>query len=834
MNAQPNVAPSLLGQQAFDGLGRQLTVVVGGRTTYYEYTTGQHPPSANVLADGKRVEFTYEPHLENQVLAIHPANEPANTFTYHPQLSLPVSASGPLGRQTMAYTACGLPKTDTWTVDGKAYVTTWRHALGALLLGFDDADGVDHERRYDSFGRLDRVKADGITRDMTYDEFDRVASLTAVDAASGNRVVQTLSYDALGREHTRRFDITVVGSTRNIVQTLGYSALDQLTSRQWQDGTEVGKETFNYDNRGRLTRYTANPTAAPTDLFGNSVIDQQFTLNPFNGYETVVSTFADGKTDIATFNYATTDSTQVSSINHSHSSWPTRIDLTYDACGRVRTYRFPTTARTPALDRTLTWDAQDRLVKVDDQTKICDYRYDPSGQLTDRVIDGMLTRSFFSGGQPTHETTGTDTLRLMGDGGTLFAHSKLAKGVHQATTLLGCDAQGSVRIEADSAVRTRFYTAHGAEAAKDDNSPFGFAGERRDTLTGWYIPSGYRPYDPIVMGFLSPDSDSPFGQGGLNPYAYCAGDPVNRIDPSGHGWLTWLAAGIGIGLAVIGTVATLGAAAPAFAALAAGGIGALTASGAIAIGVATLSAVSLGTGVASTVLEATNKDSKAASILGWVSMGTGLAEFGLSMAPKAAARLSLKLGRSAGRGAQKIVKGPMLSRPAATGPSKYKKRNFDYLLYEAKAGNADVRVHSNYLNSGYPAFETHGMPFDINSNLWNSKGVFRPAEEVALEMKSWLKTIDYPEGEPFILLACNGGSSGAATKVAKVTGRSVISFKKTILVDTSDSSQLFRHTSRTTNHPLALRSFRKIFTERPQYSEHFLYERAEMDIYPPT
>nr|GFD54672.1 hypothetical protein [Tanacetum cinerariifolium] len=66
-----------------------------------------------------------------------------------------------------------------------------------------DADGVDHERRYDSFGRLDRVKADGITRDMTYDEFDRVASLTAVDAASGNRVVQTLSYDALGREHTR-------------------------------------------------------------------------------------------------------------------------------------------------------------------------------------------------------------------------------------------------------------------------------------------------------------------------------------------------------------------------------------------------------------------------------------------------------------------------------------------------------------------------------------------------------------------------------------------------------------------------------------------------------
>lgn len=777
MNAQPNVAPSLLGQQAFDGLGRQLTVVVGGRTTYYEYTTGQHPPSANVLADGKRVEFTYEPHLENQVLAIHPANEPANTFTYHPQLSLPVSASGPLGRQTMAYTACGLPKTDTWTVDGKAYVTTWRHALGGLLLGFDDADGVDHERRYDSFGRLDRVKADGITHDMTYDEFDRVASLTAVDAASGNRVVQTLSYDALGREHTRRFDITVVGSTRNIVQTLGYSALDQLTSRQWQDGTEVGKETFNYDNRGRLTRYTANPTAAPTDLFGNSVIDQQFTLNPFNGYETVVSTFADGKTDIATFNYATTDSTQVSSINHSHSSWPTTIELTYDKCGRAINYRFGATVNRPALDRTLTWDAQDRLIKVDDRTKICDYRYDPSGQLTDRVIDGMLTRSFFSGGQPTHETTGTDTLRLMGDGGTLFAQSKLAKGVHQATTLLGCDAQGSVRIEADSAVRTRFYTAHGAEAAKDDNSPFGFAGERRDTLTGWYIPSGYRPYDPLIMGFLSPDSDSPFGQGGLNPYAYCAGDPVNRIDPSGHGWVTWLAAGIGIGLALAATVATFGAAVPAFAALA--GIGALTTSGAVAIGVSALSAVSLGTGIAATVLEATNKDSKAASILGWVSMGTGLAEFGMIMAPKAAARLSLKLGRSAGRASAKASGDAAV--PTISRGNRQASRwvGGSEILRRAEDGTVDVAVHHK-LWGEYLGFETHASPagylMSARGRFFNADGFFKRIISPRLQRMS------RPKDEPIVLLACSAGKSGVAQRIADLSASPVMAWDGTIYI----------------------------------------------------
>jgi hypothetical protein len=36
------------------------------------------------------------------------------------------------------------------------------------------------------------------------------------------------------------------------------------------------------------------------------------------------------------------------------------------------------------------------------------------------------------------------------------------------------------------------------------------------------------------MRFNSPDSLSPFGEGGLNAYAYCIGDPINRRDPTGH------------------------------------------------------------------------------------------------------------------------------------------------------------------------------------------------------------------------------------------------------------------------------------------------------------
>ena len=49
------------------------------------------------------------------------------------------------------------------------------------------------------------------------------------------------------------------------------------------------------------------------------------------------------------------------------------------------------------------------------------------------------------------------------------------------------------------------------------------------------------------MRFNSPDQLSPFDAGGLNAYAYCSGDPVNRSDPSGRAsFEDILLAGVGV------------------------------------------------------------------------------------------------------------------------------------------------------------------------------------------------------------------------------------------------------------------------------------------------
>jgi RHS repeat-associated protein len=77
----------------------------------------------------------------------------------------------------------------------------------------------------------------------------------------------------------------------------------------------------------------------------------------------------------------------------------------------------------------------------------------------------------------------------------------------------------------------RSYSAYGAYAGARN---IAFGGQMVDRLTGCYhLGNGRRTYNPVLMRFHSADSLSPFSDGGLNAYAYCNGDPINRVDPSG-------------------------------------------------------------------------------------------------------------------------------------------------------------------------------------------------------------------------------------------------------------------------------------------------------------
>ncbi|QCI11380.1 RHS repeat-associated core domain-containing protein [Pseudomonas putida] len=101
------------------------------------------------------------------------------------------------------------------------------------------------------------------------------------------------------------------------------------------------------------------------------------------------------------------------------------------------------------------------------------------------------------------------------------------------TRLYIADGQGSVQQYPGGGPHG--YTAYGYDIRQRSLTKLGFNGERREPSTEYYLlGQGYRAYNPALMRFQAPDSLSPFGEAGINSYAYCLGDPINNADPSGH------------------------------------------------------------------------------------------------------------------------------------------------------------------------------------------------------------------------------------------------------------------------------------------------------------
>lgn len=82
------------------------------------------------------------------------------------------------------------------------------------------------------------------------------------------------------------------------------------------------------------------------------------------------------------------------------------------------------------------------------------------------------------------------------------------------------------------------YSPYGLSDSPPENYCLAFNCELwQAAFQGYLLGNGRRPFNPILMRFMTADRMSPFGRGGLNTYAYCGGDPINNVDPSGHFFL---------------------------------------------------------------------------------------------------------------------------------------------------------------------------------------------------------------------------------------------------------------------------------------------------------
>lgn len=142
------------------------------------------------------------------------------------------------------------------------------------------------------------------------------------------------------------------------------------------------------------------------------------------------------------------------------------------------------------------------------------------------------SRFFGQGGRLSSVLIGGDHHRLMSGNALLIARlvtscPPMLLFTNYAETVMGTEDRESDKPHS--------YTAYGFRTPAGQGTLPGLNGEYLDQMTGCHpLGRGKRWYSPFLMRFLSPDVLSPFYAGGLNGYSYCAGDPVNKHDPSGH------------------------------------------------------------------------------------------------------------------------------------------------------------------------------------------------------------------------------------------------------------------------------------------------------------
>ncbi|MGY2186632.1 RHS repeat-associated core domain-containing protein [Pseudomonas sp. SDO5591_S426] len=171
------------------------------------------------------------------------------------------------------------------------------------------------------------------------------------------------------------------------------------------------------------------------------------------------------------------------------------------------------------------------------ETLLCRYHYDPLDRLVDWTPSAQaIARRFYLKDRLATEIQGALQRSIMQHDDLLLAQQQGQSGALE-TRLLATDQQRSVLYVLDATrLNSLAYPPYGHRPVENGLlSLLCFNGERPDPVTGCYLlGNGYRAFNPVLMRFNSPDSWSPFGEGGLNAYVYCVGDPVNKVDKNGH------------------------------------------------------------------------------------------------------------------------------------------------------------------------------------------------------------------------------------------------------------------------------------------------------------
>jgi RHS repeat-associated protein len=534
--------PTSLGTQTHDGLHRVTQAVVGGRTTKHHYKDSGPVPDYTTEPDGTQLTYTYIPEL-GCAMATCKGGDVDLQLTYDPKggwLTAASDAKGP--GLTLTYDLWGNLTSRAVAYD-KTRTRTESYGTSAFgrLLTFVNVGGDRTGYDFDYNTGLPVSDTLGAQKAVTYAFTNGV--LTGWTA--GQSTV-TLTMDEFVRETDRL--VKRSGSTYELQQH--YYVNNALKQRTSLLGAQTLRDDgYTYDSRNRVAKLASTGSSLAVDPYGKSITEQDFVYDAIDNLKTVTTTFTGG-TDLATYTYDTADPCQLKSITHSGSGYPPGIALAYDANGRMTT---------DDQGRTLGYDALGRLGSITAGSTTTGYLYDGvSVRRAQQLADGSSLEFYYRGHYPIstikHSGAGDATTAWLRHGGNCM----LEKGPDGSLKDIVTDAKASVVATGGTGgLNARDYTAYGYAPPGDSaQSALGYNGEYTDPVTGnYHLGNGYRAFSPALGRFTAPDSLAPFGAGGLNTYAYCEGDPINAIDPTGH--MKWWQWGLLIGATVVSAALTV-------------------------------------------------------------------------------------------------------------------------------------------------------------------------------------------------------------------------------------------------------------------------------------